>query len=289
MRSPAKILQDCGVKVSSLRLLFEDDAGPVYGLSVPCRRALDVWSRLRELVPQTGCWPVLLGLAGDEDVPTQRKVYNTKTKKDEPQKFPTTAEILKKVQALDGARWFKEAHEKHVKFLKEELAECLAKGYEEDAAHYREKLKGPARFRGLPRDDWPDEEGGILFEFACMDLVENEGNRAVGIGLLPTEVSWQAPAVLKLGKWNACPPPHEHVAILGYWHERYGAEVVRISDGEGIVETAVARPPATRAKALALAKEQYLYCADIVDQGTDSIDALAAQLLDGERWYFWWD
>jgi hypothetical protein len=211
------------------------------------------------------------------------------TKKEEVKKFPTTAEILQKAEAIDAARWFKEAHEEHVKFLQNELAECRAKGYEEDAAHFQERLKGPARYRGLPRDDWPDEEGGILFEFACMDLVENEKRHPVGIGLLPTEFCWQVPAILKLGNWNACPPPHEHVAVMRYWHKQYGAEVVRVSDREGIVEMAVERPPTTRAKALALAKEQYLYCGDIVTQGKNSIDALAADLLDGERWYFWWD
>ncbi|WP_414650247.1 DUF4253 domain-containing protein, partial [Duganella sp.] len=34
---------------------------------------------------------------------------------------------------------------------------------------------------------------------------------------------------------------------------------------------------------------QYLYCADIVDQGTESIEALAATLLNARVWYFWWD
>jgi len=38
-----------------------------------------------------------------------------------------------------------------------------------------------------------------------------------------------------------------------------------------------------------LAREQYAYCNDLVDQGTESVAALAAGLLDGTVWYFWWD
>lgn len=33
----------------------------------------------------------------------------------------------------------------------------------------------------------------------------------------------------------------------------------------------------------------YALCADIVDQGTESIEALAAQLLVSNSWFFWWD
>jgi len=39
----------------------------------------------------------------------------------------------------------------------------------------------------------------------------------------------------------------------------------------------------------ALAKEQFLYCSDIVEQGAGSIRNLASILLNGRAWYFWWD
>jgi hypothetical protein len=31
------------------------------------------------------------------------------------------------------------------------------------------------------------------------------------------------------------------------------------------------------------------YCPDIVEQGVESVSALAAHLLDSPLWYFWWD
>jgi hypothetical protein len=42
-------------------------------------------------------------------------------------------------------------------------------------------------------------------------------------------------------------------------------------------------------KNILLAKEQYAYCADIVEQGVGTIEALAATLLNGHIWFFWWD
>jgi Domain of unknown function (DUF4253) len=45
----------------------------------------------------------------------------------------------------------------------------------------------------------------------------------------------------------------------------------------------------TRKDALDLAREQYIYCSDIVSQGTGTLEALAAGLLGGTAWFFWWD
>jgi hypothetical protein len=51
----------------------------------------------------------------------------------------------------------------------------------------------------------------------------------------------------------------------------------------------VNRRPETRGAALDLAREQYLYCSDIVDQGVQTFSALAAVLMQSDWWYFWWD
>jgi hypothetical protein len=46
-----------------------------------------------------------------------------------------------------------------------------------------------------------------------------------------------------------------------------------------------------RSGALRLAAEHFEYCTDRVYQSTDeeTLEALAAQLLDAPVWYFWWD
>ncbi len=56
-----------------------------------------------------------------------------------------------------------------------------------------------------------------------------------------------------------------------------------------VIEMRVARPPTTREDAMALANEQYAYCEDIVHQGVESLSNLAATLLNGTVWFFWWD
>lgn len=94
-------------------------------------------------------------------------------------------------------------------------------------------------------------------------------------------------ARLGYGGWNGCPEANVHVALHRHWRERYGAEVVAVS--ESVVECQVARPPSDRKAALALAVEQRAYCDDIVEQGVGSTAALAATLLDSPVWYFWWD
>jgi Domain of unknown function (DUF4253) len=51
----------------------------------------------------------------------------------------------------------------------------------------------------------------------------------------------------------------------------------------------VTRRPQTRSDALALAREQYMYCPDNVDQGLGTLNAFAAHLMANPWWDFWWD
>jgi hypothetical protein len=95
------------------------------------------------------------------------------------------------------------------------------------------------------------------------------------------------PALLGFGGWNSSPAPEEHVALLKYWNEKYGADIITVTNDT--IECTVSRPPATREQALELAREQFIYCSDIVYQGTETLSALAASLQRGKTWFFWWD
>ena len=111
--------------------------------------------------------------------------------------------------------------------------------------------------------------------------------KSVYLAKIPTANSWEVPAFLAWGGWNACPAPEHHVAIAHVWHIRYGAELaVTTSD---TLEFLVERPPTDRNSAEALATEQFSFCNDIVTQGVGSIRNLASFLLNGTAWYFWWD
>ncbi|MFI5485590.1 DUF4253 domain-containing protein [Micromonospora echinaurantiaca] len=152
--------------------------------------------------------------------------------------------------------------------LREELL-AWEEGDDEDEIEY--PPRGPAD--GLA----PHDEDGFV-------LAAEPG----WMGLVPAAAGHLVPAVL--GLWaggNYAMEPADHVAVLRHWHDRYGAELVAVSDD--IIELRVLRPPADPATVLAVAEEQYWYCQDIVDQGVETIDALAAVQVPARRWFFWWD
>jgi hypothetical protein len=109
----------------------------------------------------------------------------------------------------------------------------------------------------------------------------------VYIVTVPTDDWTTIPAYLRWGNWNDCPAPEYHVAALRSWRDRFGAELIGL--GHDVMNIRVKRRPTTRAEALDLAREQYSYCSDIVEQGVGSLSALAAALMEHDWWFFWWD
>jgi hypothetical protein len=107
------------------------------------------------------------------------------------------------------------------------------------------------------------------------------------IALIPTADWTEIPAYLRWGAWNECQAPEQHVAAMRAWRDRYGAELVGLSFDT--LNLTVRHPPPDRDHALALAREQYVYCGDIIDQGLETYSALAAALMANDWWYFWWD
>lgn len=148
-------------------------------------------------------------------------------------------------------------------------------------------LRDRERGEPLPSGPWPRGESGSGELGLHLDTLSRKPKKHVMIGLFPTRNAWEAPALMRYGGWNENPEAHVHVALHKRWHERHAARIACMSND--IVECLVDRPPATREAALVLAREQYLYCPDIVDQGVESVEALAATLLNGRVWYFWWD
>lgn len=141
-----------------------------------------------------------------------------------------------------------------------------------------------------PEGVWPanvsggDDGTGLT---VATDVLTNKPYERVHILLIPARHGWEVPAYLRYGNWNACPPAEYHVAMLRDWHARYGAELVGLNGDT--MNVRVARQPRDRAAALALAREQYRYCPDVIEQGVESVAALAAGLMHEKWWFFWWD
>jgi uncharacterized protein DUF4253 len=232
---------------------------PYERVAVPGHRAQAEWQRLREA--GTG-WPVVIG--DDEQLDRIAEQYGL----DEPAIFPeqgmsrplrSPAAILEAAAALDFpddlARW--------------------------PGSYQQEDLVAP---EGRWPDDPPVPSSGLSVAY---DMLSGRPLPNVHILMIPTNSSWEVPAYLRWGDWNACPPPEFHVAALRSWHDRHGAELVGIN--ADTMNLRVRTRPGSRADALALARAQYRYCPDIVDQGVGTLAALAAVLTADDWWHFWWD
>lgn len=170
----------------------------------------------------------------------------------------------------------------------ESVQEILAKAARFDVDHWmrRRAEDEPERFATAP-GPWPDEEVEPMALSLHRNVLTQRAKRHVILGLVPTGNAWEVPAHLRYGGWNECPPPEMHVALHRKWHGEFGATIACMSGDT--LECVVERPPASREQALALAREQFAYCPDIVDQGLESVERLAATLMRSPVWFFWWD
>lgn len=255
-------LQRHGVDTSSLSLVLSRREESIYELDVRHENALALWRTLRDLVPVIGYWPVIgWGRRWLDDVPEYRSRVES----------GSTAEILAESEEVDLARW------------KQAQIDEFLESAREDAAAY--ELEPPTDYFEEVQGEWP-EEAAPYTRFSIPKPVEHRDPiTPLPVALVPTCEGWQVPAYLRFDAGAISPAVHTSVARL--WSEQYSAEIVGVLPD--LMEMEVGRPPTTREEALALAKEQYIYSADIVIQGTQTVQALAAGLLDGTAWFFWWD
>lgn len=159
---------------------------------------------------------------------------------------------------------------------------------EERFKEMREDLEGDDEsWQVPPRGKWPEQSNHSKDFDSVMNTAGTRYLGFVGLILVPASRPWDIPFVLKFGGWNECPGPEVHASFIRYWNERYGALPVALTGD--VFEMAVDSPPTEPQAAIRLAIEQYAYCSDIVDQGTETIEGLAAEILGQRRWFFWWD
>lgn len=229
-------------------------------VTVNGRDALTTWNRIR--VEGEG-WPVILG--NDDDVIMIREGIEDIDDRS-PEDILAAAAQLSFPDSLVAKR--REDDQRAREWLRDQ-------GHDDD-----DETPEPAV------GDWPDSVVPIGLTIAS-DVLTGRPFDRVHIVTLPCKAGWEAIAFLRWGGWNDNPAAEYHVAALKRWHEAFGAELVGCS--HDVINVHVAARPASREAALALAHEQYLYCADIVDQGTETMSGLAATLMADDWWYFWWD
>jgi hypothetical protein len=139
----------------------------------------------------------------------------------------------------------------------------------------------------LPLGEWPTSPHPPLELSFTRTAIPSRPLPKVAIALVPTDDWTTIPAYLHWGGWNDCPTAEYHVAAMRAWRDRYGAELVGMNFDT--INLRVAVKPETRTEALALARDQYLYFPDLIDQGVKTYSALAADLMANDWWHFWWD
>jgi hypothetical protein len=252
------IVHTYGVNTRELQRLAELSE-PLYYFFTSGRDAEQCWHALRAQVATSGYWPVILGNDDDfervTDHLTERYTRNM-----------AVATILADAATIDAEEWLRAA-----------LQMQDAEDGPWDTTEGEFALRGP----------WPTDMAPSTTISVPYDWQTHEPYPHIAIGLVPTTTSWQVPAYLRFGDYNACPNPAEHASIMKRWKEQYDTEVMSMT--HDTIELHVAHPPTNRDRAITLAYEQFAYCSDIVDQGVETLDALAATLLNGKVWFFWWD
>ncbi|MDX9911599.1 MAG: DUF4253 domain-containing protein [Phycisphaerales bacterium] len=144
----------------------------------------------------------------------------------------------------------------------------------------------------IPRAEFESEEEDEEITFDTANPVsvvdfDEEFLDEVLILHVPASNGWEAIANLAWGNFNECPRPEIIAAHARDWHARYGAELCVVCDDT--LEFLVRTRPQSQDEAIDLALEMYTFCQDIVDQGVESVEQLAAVLLVSAGWFFWWD
>lgn len=106
--------------------------------------------------------------------------------------------------------------------------------------------------------------------------------------LLLVPVTRPADAPAQLGWWgptNYGLSGGDVTAVLRSWEDRFGAVLVGI--GLATLTLHLDTPPAGE-NATRAAHEWFAFCPDAIDQGVESMDALA-ELAHDQVWWFWWD
>lgn len=249
-----------------------EDAGELNGCPAPYVvvggvEAIDAWEALRALVPETGSWPVLLG------------------------HYSTHGQVVEAVSSMDKG-------EDYCPFSPEDTNRLIQEGSAFDLDAWiaeNDASEDDDEFDEDEDDEDDDEMSAAFFQpiepqsgyTIHTDVLTNKPYDMVAILLCPTDIPWQVPAYLKCSAGNYDMDTDVFVGFLKSWYERYGAEIVGWNGAT--LELKVTRPCNDTAEAAALAREQYAFCFDLVEQGYLSLERLEQSLLGASSWYFWWD
>lgn len=217
--------------------------------------ALLTWEALRTRHPRTGLWPVVLGA---DLQAIDQLTWRVNILAEQRPGIPVLDEVTPAPELFVG--W---------------LGDPAADDYLNDVPRHLAKLEADQ-----------DQIRARLSARADHEAVRALAGERVQIGLVPAVAGWEVPALLA---WSGAERDDiggaEHLSVLHFWHESYGADLVAL--GLDTVECLVARPPDDARAAFELAVQHYAYCPALMDNLAPAMGALAATLF-GTHWFFDW-
>ncbi|GEM_PF-2996833 len=258
------IVQD-GIQLPPLAVVVRTPGEDVYGFAIHDASPWGLWTAIRKHTPMTGLYPILIGgygaSTGDLIVPAEGMATDNLIVLGERwgSGAATATGVIAAAISIDTDAW---------------LAARLT-AWEEASDDTDGDPQGNLRVL----DEWPS---GLL-PSTEQDLRLADADV---LALVPTQRAWEVPAHLLYGGWHSWLTPEDHTAMAKRWYERFGAELVAV--GPDSADFIVAHPPEDRMAASALAGEHFLYCHDVAYDDA-SLTLLAARLLNGRAWRFWWD
>jgi hypothetical protein len=254
-------------QIESLPVLFTYEDSKVYLKEIKNRaKAMEVYNEALDSLKETSYQPVVLGKSSNvNEIKKQRAFINCDVK-----------DILSASKDINVKKWFKKREQDERKWIKENT----------DLRPF-EDIHGDFE---MP-SEIEDEVSLYLLRSDLRynsDNIEDVDKVPVYIAFVPTTQTYESAAYLQFGSFNNCPSPEVHVAIHKYWNEKYGFKPIAFS--RDLIEGVVPKGSVvTEEEAMNLAFEMYLYCNDIVDQGTMTLEKLAESLIALRQWFFWWD
>ncbi len=237
---------------------------------VQAGRVVETYLKLAKAFAETKYWPIIRGFAGD--------IHR------QPERDP--ASIL----ASAPAGSIREILAPQIEERREALAEMLPEFAEATDLDRLAQLADDSGIYTFSRhqqneQQWPTEaEAPTQVKLRTVKAANRDPSNLL---LVRVEHPYDVAAYLDFGGWNDCPSSELQVAVLREWHKEYGAHPACITGD--VLECVVVNRPQTEPHSMKLAAEQWIFCEDIVAQGTQSVRKLAMEIWRSPTWFFWWD
>lgn len=264
IESVSKLLAANGLNPESFTATVSDEK--IFRGELPAGRIVETWMKLARAASETKYWPIICGGRDDDYEPVE-----------------CDADSILAAAPIGSIR---EVLKPRMEERREQLSQIMpefAQAKDIDELGRLADATGINLFGARVEEPWPTEAPERVNFHTVREL---KGGPAAVL-LIRVEHSHDVPAHLGFGGWNDCPSPELQVAVLREWHKEYNAVPACITGD--VLECAVVKRPQTEPEAMKLAAEQWIFCDDIVSQGTQTVRKLAMEIWRSPTWFFWWD